>query len=105
TPHPFSYFLLPLPIQPSSSILALSVALHSLALSHSSFYFLLSSLFAPRPFFFPHYFPPFQFFPAQRQATFTSMEAEPDLDVNDPEFWKKLMPDMANRPDQNIIEE
>jgi hypothetical protein len=38
------------------------------------------------------------------KASFSSETANPELDVNDPDFWKKLMPDQAAKPDPNIIE-
>lgn len=37
------------------------------------------------------------------KASFSSNDANNDLDMNDPDFWKKVMPEMADRPDPNII--
>lgn len=39
------------------------------------------------------------------KASFTSEHADTDLDVNDPDFWKKVMPHQAFRPNPNIIEQ
>lgn len=39
------------------------------------------------------------------KASFTSEHADTDLDVNDPDFWKKVMPHQAYRPNPNIIEQ
>lgn len=37
------------------------------------------------------------------QASFTSNAADAELDVNDPDFWKKLMPDAIEKPEQEIV--
>lgn len=39
------------------------------------------------------------------KASFTSEHADTNLDVNDPDFWKKVMPHQAFRPNPNIIEQ
>lgn len=39
------------------------------------------------------------------KASFTSEHADTDLDVNDPDFWKKVMPHQAHKPNPNIIEQ
>ena len=39
------------------------------------------------------------------KASFTSQYADTELDVNDPDFWKKVMPHQAHKPNPNIIEQ
>jgi len=39
------------------------------------------------------------------KASFASESSNAELDVNDPDFWKKLMPDMASKPNPDIIHE
>lgn len=36
------------------------------------------------------------------KASFVSNEAAPDLDINDPDFWNKLLPNAADAPNPNI---
>lgn len=37
------------------------------------------------------------------KASFASSSARPELDVNDPDFWTKLLPERSNRPDPKIL--
>ena len=37
--------------------------------------------------------------------SFSLTSAEPDLDVNDPEFWKKMMPEQIDKPSTDIVYE
>lgn len=38
------------------------------------------------------------------KASFTSNDANDELDIDDPDFWKKVMPNLADKPDPNIIQ-
>jgi len=39
------------------------------------------------------------------KASFASESAVPDIDINDPEFWKKIMPDVADKPAFDLMAE
>jgi len=39
------------------------------------------------------------------KASFASESAQPELDVNDPDFWRKLMPEMASKHDSSQLYE
>jgi len=39
------------------------------------------------------------------KASFASEHAVPEIDVNDPDFWRKIMPEAYNKPNPSIIEE
>lgn len=39
------------------------------------------------------------------KASFASESAVPDIDIDDPEFWKKIMPDVADKPAFDLMAE